>query len=103
MPSGKRLRYDNGHVTYFTLDGIQQIRHLFWCDYATNTDLTAFQQVENVLPLLRKGIGIHHSGLLPLLKETIEILFGEGLIKVFRKDLIQLYIQLFLMTYASSP
>ncbi|XP_062616496.1 exosome RNA helicase MTR4-like [Saccostrea cucullata] len=38
-------------------------------------------QVENVLPLLRKGIGIHHSGLLPLLKETIEILFSEGLIK----------------------
>lgn len=27
------------------------------------------------------GIGIHHSGLLPLLKETIEILFSEGLIK----------------------
>lgn len=27
------------------------------------------------------GIGIHHGGLLPILKETIEILFGEGLIK----------------------
>ena len=39
-------------------------------------------QVEHVLPLLKKGIGIHHSGLLPLLKETIEILFHEGLIKV---------------------
>lgn len=38
-------------------------------------------QVENVLPLLRRGIGIHHSGLLPILKETIEILFAEGLIK----------------------
>ncbi|XP_052870267.1 exosome RNA helicase MTR4 isoform X2 [Anopheles cruzii] len=38
-------------------------------------------QVENVLPLLRRGIGIHHGGLLPILKETIEILFGEGLIK----------------------
>uniref|UniRef100_A0A1I8FHD9 Helicase ATP-binding domain-containing protein n=1 Tax=Macrostomum lignano TaxID=282301 RepID=A0A1I8FHD9_9PLAT len=38
-------------------------------------------QVESVLPLLRKGIGIHHGGLLPLLKETIEILFHEGLIK----------------------
>ena len=38
-------------------------------------------QVENVLPLLKRGIGIHHSGLLPILKETIEILFGEGLIK----------------------
>jgi len=40
------------------------------------------RQVEHVLPFLRKGIGIHHSGLLPLLKETIEILFSEGLIKV---------------------
>jgi len=40
------------------------------------------RQVEHVLPFLRKGIGIHHSGLLPLLKETIEILFAEGLIKV---------------------
>ncbi|XP_034239631.1 exosome RNA helicase MTR4 [Thrips palmi] len=38
-------------------------------------------QVENVLPLLRRGIGIHHGGLLPILKETIEILFAEGLIK----------------------
>ena len=39
-------------------------------------------QVEHVLPLLLRGIGIHHSGLLPILKETIEILFSEGLIKV---------------------
>ncbi|CAD0194950.1 unnamed protein product [Chrysodeixis includens] len=38
-------------------------------------------QVENVIPLLRRGIGIHHGGLLPILKETIEILFGLGLIK----------------------
>jgi len=39
-------------------------------------------QINNLLPLLRRGIGIHHSGLLPILKETIEILFQEGLIKV---------------------
>ena len=31
--------------------------------------------VEGVLPLLKKGIGIHHGGLLPILKEVIEILF----------------------------
>ncbi|GAB1298555.1 Exosome RNA helicase MTR4 [Apodemus speciosus] len=37
--------------------------------------------VEHVLPLLKRGIGIHHGGLLPILKETIEILFSEGLIK----------------------
>ena len=41
----------------------------------------ALPQVENVLPLLKRGIGIHHGGLLPILKETTEILFGEGLIK----------------------
>ena len=38
-------------------------------------------QVEHVLPLLMRGIGIHHGGLLPILKEVIEILFSEGLIK----------------------
>ncbi|XP_069735881.1 exosome RNA helicase MTR4 [Phaenicophaeus curvirostris] len=38
-------------------------------------------QVEHVLPLLKRGIGIHHGGLLPILKETVEILFSEGLIK----------------------
>jgi ATP-dependent RNA helicase DOB1 len=37
--------------------------------------------VEGILPLLKKGIGIHHGGLLPILKEIIEILFQEGLIK----------------------
>ncbi|EQC53011.1 hypothetical protein SJAG_16455 [Schizosaccharomyces japonicus yFS275] len=39
-------------------------------------------QIEHILPLLRRGIGIHHSGLLPILKEVIEILFQEGLLKV---------------------
>ena len=37
-------------------------------------------QVTSLLPILRRGIGIHHSGLLPILKEVIEILFQEGLI-----------------------
>lgn len=39
-------------------------------------------QITNLLPLLRRGIGVHHGGLLPILKEVIEILFQEGLIKV---------------------
>lgn len=39
-------------------------------------------QIEHILPLLKRGIGIHHGGLLPILKEVIEILFQEGLIKV---------------------
>ncbi|KAF2740604.1 ATP-dependent RNA helicase-like protein DOB1 [Polyplosphaeria fusca] len=45
-------------------------------------DDRALPQIQHILPLLRRGIGVHHSGLLPILKETIEILFQEGLIKV---------------------
>ena len=47
-----------------------------------NSEDKKLPQIENVLPLLKKGVGIHHSGLLPILKEIIEILFGEGLLKV---------------------
>ncbi|GAV47389.1 hypothetical protein ZYGR_0H02310 [Zygosaccharomyces rouxii] len=39
-------------------------------------------QIVHLLPLLKRGIGIHHSGLLPILKEVIEILFQEGFLKV---------------------
>jgi ATP-dependent RNA helicase DOB1 len=34
-----------------------------------------------MLPILKKGIGIHHGGLLPIVKEIIEILFQEGWLK----------------------
>nr|WCZ58335.1 exosome RNA helicase MTR4 [Paratrimastix eleionoma] len=45
-------------------------------------DDKSLPQIQHLLPLLKRGIGIHHSGLLPLLKEIVEILFQEGLIKV---------------------
>ena len=37
-------------------------------------------QIYETKELLMKGIGIHHSGLIPLLKEIIEIIFSKGLI-----------------------
>jgi len=40
------------------------------------------QQYHTIVSLLIKGIAFHHSGLLPLLKEIVEILFSKGLIKV---------------------
>lgn len=40
-------------------------------------------QIVEMLPFLRRGIGVHHGGLLPILKELVEILFGEGYLKVF--------------------
>lgn len=35
-----------------------------------------------VVKLLQKGIAIHHSGMLPVLKEMIEMLFSKGYIKL---------------------
>ena len=37
--------------------------------------------VREIYPFLERGIGIHHGGLLPIIKELVEILFGESLVK----------------------
>ncbi|KAI9493029.1 rRNA-processing arch domain-containing protein [Zychaea mexicana] len=47
-----------------------------------NEDDRQLAQIQQLLPLLRRGIGVHHGGLLPIMKETIEVLFQEGLLKV---------------------
>jgi superfamily II RNA helicase len=36
----------------------------------------------NVVKLLRKGVGIHHAGLMPILREMTELLFAKGYIKI---------------------
>ncbi|KAK4858352.1 hypothetical protein QYF36_015114 [Acer negundo] len=58
------------------------IESIFWSamDMLSDDD-KKLPQVSNMLPLLKRGIGVHHSGLLPILKEVIEILFQEGLLK----------------------
>nr|CAD7426745.1 unnamed protein product [Timema monikensis] len=42
-------------------------------------------QVVKMQNLLMQGIGIHHSGILPILKEIVEMLFQEGKVKVRMK------------------
>uniref|UniRef100_A0A8C2F7K1 SKI2 homolog, superkiller viralicidic activity 2-like n=1 Tax=Cyprinus carpio TaxID=7962 RepID=A0A8C2F7K1_CYPCA len=39
-------------------------------------------QILSMRDLLKRGIGVHHSGILPILKEIIEMLFSRGLVKV---------------------
>ncbi|XP_067012923.2 superkiller complex protein 2 [Anabrus simplex] len=39
-------------------------------------------QVKQMEKLLMKGLGVHHSGILPILKEIVEFLFQEGKVKV---------------------
>ena len=39
-------------------------------------------QVRVISDLLVRGIGVHHGGLLPIVKEMVEMLFGTGVIKM---------------------
>lgn len=39
-------------------------------------------QVVGIQSLLRRGIGVHHAGILPIVKEVVEMLFCRGVIKV---------------------
>lgn len=41
-----------------------------------------YEQVTRLKSCLAKGVGVHHSGMLPILKEIVEILFTRGLLKV---------------------
>lgn len=39
-------------------------------------------QVIKTVEMVKRGIGVHHGGLLPILKEMVEILFSRNLIKI---------------------
>ena len=39
-------------------------------------------QVLRTIESAERGVGVHHGGLLPILKEVVEILFSRGLVKV---------------------
>ncbi|XP_014780595.1 SKI2 subunit of superkiller complex protein [Octopus bimaculoides] len=39
-------------------------------------------QVKQMEELLKRGLGIHHSGVLPILKEVVEMLFQRSLVKI---------------------
>lgn len=44
--------------------------------------LQRMPQYHTLRSLLERGIAFHHSGLLPVLKEIVEILFGKGFVKL---------------------
>nr|KAG5700480.1 hypothetical protein BaRGS_013967 [Batillaria attramentaria] len=39
-------------------------------------------QVQHMENVLKRGLGVHHSGILPILKEVVEMLFQRGLVKI---------------------
>ncbi len=55
----------------------------------------ALEQVRTILYLARRGLGFHHAGLLPILKQLVEELFSQGLMRVvFATDTLALGINM---------
>lgn len=47
-----------------------------------STEDRKLNEVTSILERVKRGVGVHHSGMLPILKELTELLFQEGLLKV---------------------
>jgi len=58
------------------------VRHIIEFHLHRYEDVKNSQQYFALKDLMMRGIAYHHSGLLPLIKEIVEILFSKGLIKV---------------------
>ena len=58
------------------------VRHIIDFHLHRFPDLQHLPQYHTIRTLLMRGIAFHHSGLLPLLKEIIEILFTKGYVKL---------------------
>ncbi|OQR74147.1 helicase SKI2W-like [Tropilaelaps mercedesae] len=52
------------------------------CTARLSSEDRRLPQVEMLKQLLEVGIGIHHSGILPIMKEVVEMLFQRGLTKL---------------------
>ena len=71
------------HRSLTTSEEIAEIVSIF--DFEMRNHKETYQsspQYHEIRALVQKGIGYHHSGLVPVLKEVVEILFAKGLIKV---------------------
>lgn len=56
------------------------IRHIWDFHLHAYKELSTFPQAIKLRALVERGIGYHHSGLLPVLKEIVEVLYQRGLI-----------------------
>lgn len=70
--------YDDAHVPSIIPDECDKIiRRL--PNYKEYKELNEYK---DLVALMGKGVAIHHSGMMPILREMVEIIFGRGYLKV---------------------
>lgn len=60
----------------------QECRMILQKRIANYKEYLVLPEFQTIIKLLQKGIAIHHSGILPILREMIELLFSKGYIKL---------------------
>lgn len=59
-----------------------EMKHILKFHLHKYPELQTIGQYHDMVRLLEKGVAYHHSGVIPILKEIVEILFSRGFIKV---------------------
>lgn len=78
----EKIGFGLQHLDLSTPAEKKQIRSFFDSSVARlNGSDRRLPQILRIKELLTRGVGVHHGGILPLVKEVIEILFGRGLVK----------------------
>jgi superfamily II RNA helicase len=67
-------------LTFEEISEVENIFHHYMKDYKKTYEI--MPQYQDVFAQLKKGVVYHHSGLIPVLKEMIEIIYSKGLVKV---------------------
>jgi len=74
---------DNCEHTLLSSSDTASVKHIIDFHLHRYGDtLQRMPQYHTLRALLERGIAFHHSGLLPVLKEIVEILFGKGFVKL---------------------
>lgn len=69
-------------LNFNTNEEKEAVEHVFQnAILCLNEEDRSLPAISLMLPLLQRGIAVHHSGLLPIIKELVELLFQEGLVK----------------------
>jgi len=58
------------------------VKHIVSFHLHKHSELQQMESYHKLFTLLQKGVAFHHSGMLPILKEIVEILFDKGFIKI---------------------
>jgi len=67
-------------LTFEEISIVENTFNYYMKDYKKTYEI--LPQYQDVYSQLKKGVVYHHSGLIPILKEIIEILYSKGLVKI---------------------